>query len=426
MATCLSARKMEDVEMIRLLLNDTRDCGVVIVDDFHLLDDDIKKAFSDLLKVLADESRCDIKLVLIGINRAGECLIQLAPDLNNRIDTIKFEANPCDKIQELIEKGERALNISFANKKEIAERSYGSFHIAQMLCKTYCISAAVTERLAAHKELDRSIEDVVSTKMQELSRVFGPTTKKFAAGNRNRRDGRAPYLRLLIRLSECDQGALQMSELYLKDPKYKISISQIADKGYITQLISRHEDIRKVLYYEAGSKLLAIEDPKYIFYLKNINWENFAKDMGFRLIDIKTSYDFALSFSGEKRPYVEMLKQKLIDNEYTVFYDKDLIADILGKDLEEYFAPIYAAEATYVIALIDSSYPKKIWTVFESKKYRDRFGENSVIPILFDDFEPSPMDPLFNKGYATINTKAGSIEEQIDRIVEALIERMNE
>ena len=44
--------------------------------------------------------------------------------------------------------------------------------------------------------------------MQKLTRVFTPTTRTFAAGNRNRRDGRVLYLRLLIWLSEADDGGL--------------------------------------------------------------------------------------------------------------------------------------------------------------------------------------------------------------------------
>ena len=54
--------------------------------------------------------------------------------------------------------------------------------------------------------------------------------------------------------------------------------------------------------------------------------------------------------------------------------------------MDKYFEPIYEAGATYVIVLMDAYYPKKVWTVFESKHYKDRFGENSVIPIIFDDF----------------------------------------
>ena len=112
----LSARKKDDIGYINLILNSPKNCGVVIIDDFHLLDDIIKRGFSNLLKVLADESCEDTKLVLIGINKAGESLVQLAPDLNNRIDTIRFEANGTDKLVELITKGESALNIVIKNK----------------------------------------------------------------------------------------------------------------------------------------------------------------------------------------------------------------------------------------------------------------------------------------------------------------------
>lgn len=294
-----------------------------------------------------------------------------------------------------------------------------------MLCKTICIAQNVTEQQTDKIIITVPIQQVVDIKMQELARVFAPTTKTFAAGNRNRRDGRAPYLKLLIWLAECDTGALQMHEIYMKYPNYKVSISQIADKGYITQLITKNENISKVLYYEPTSKILAIEDPKFVFYIKNIDWGSFAQEMGFKKEECNTKYDFALSFAGEKRKYAEMLHQKLTENEYSVFYDKDMTADILGKDLDKYFTPIYEADATYVIAMIDSHYPKKVWTVFESNKYKTRFGQDSVIPILFNDFTPSPMDTLYNKGYETIDVTKDNMEEQINQIVTHLTQKMN-
>lgn len=136
-ATCLSARITEDLEFIDFLLQNPRDVGVVIIDDFHLLKEETKRAFSDLLKVLADEARKDIKLILIGINRAGECLIQLAPDLNNRIDTIKFEKNPEDKIAELIRKGEDVLNISINCIDEIVKNHMAAFILRKCYVKLF-------------------------------------------------------------------------------------------------------------------------------------------------------------------------------------------------------------------------------------------------------------------------------------------------
>ncbi len=192
-------------------------------------------------------------------------------------------------------------------------------------------------------------------------------------------------------------------------------------------LIAKHEEIGNILYYETNSKLLAVENPKFIFYLKHLNWIQFAKEMGFKIEECKTKYDFAISFAGERREYAKMIYAQLTENEFSVFYDKDLdiSADILGRDLDKYFGPIYEAEATYVIALIDNAYFQKIWPVFEMEKYKDRFAEDSVIPILFEDFHPSPIDPLYKKGYMRIDSTKPNIQQQIEEIVKHLIAKMD-
>ncbi|MDO1499113.1 hypothetical protein Q2T40_01975 [Winogradskyella maritima] len=68
-------------------------------------------------------------------------MVQIAGDLNNRIDTIKFEQNPENKISELISLGEKVLNINFNTKEEIINLAKGSFHIAQLLSKETCTQA---------------------------------------------------------------------------------------------------------------------------------------------------------------------------------------------------------------------------------------------------------------------------------------------
>ena len=69
-------------------MDNNENIGTVIIDDFHLLSIENKNRLSDLMKTIADEDREDVKLVLIGINRAGDSLVCLAPDLNNRITTV--------------------------------------------------------------------------------------------------------------------------------------------------------------------------------------------------------------------------------------------------------------------------------------------------------------------------------------------------
>lgn len=418
----LSARKQEDKEMIDLIIQSPRNNGVVIIDDFHLLDEDARHKISDILKVFADEAVEDTKLVLVGINRAGECLVQMAPDLNNRIDTIKFEKNPEDKILELIEKGEKSLNVTIADKHEIAHRSFGSFHIAQMLCKTLCVDHNVTECQVENKVLDKPCLEIIMEQMQDLSRVFQTVVCAFSSGNRNRRSGILPYLHLLMWLSESDEGAIRMDEIYQKHSTFKQSVSQIADKGYLSRLLDNNDDLSRVFHYEKTSKLLAIEDPKFIFYLKNIDWEKFIKEMGFK-IENSAEFDIALSFAGEKREYAELLYKKLVENEISTFYDKDHSAAILGNNVDDYLAPIYRSGAKHVVVLLDSNYPKKVWTVFESDHFKERMGGGAVIPILFNDVNLMPTDPLYHKGFERIDDNKDK-EEEMSRIADLIKKKL--
>ena len=222
----LTARKKDDLEIIRML-PEFNELGTVIIDDFHLLEFDLKSSIADYMKVLADEERVNDKLILIGINKAGDSLVQVAEDLNNRIDTIKFEQNPESKIEELVSLGEDALNILINTKGEIIHLAKGSFHIAQLLSKETCVHSNILETCSETTELKSSIEVIKEKLLADFERTFYPKARKFAVGNRLRREGRAPYLHLLYWLSLSDEWAIQIDDAYLKYPDHKLSVSQV-------------------------------------------------------------------------------------------------------------------------------------------------------------------------------------------------------
>ena len=131
-AISYSARRAADLDAIRKIPGGEA-LGVVLIDDFHKLDESTAQAIADYMKLLADEERADVKIVILGINKAGESLVRFAHDLNNRIEVIRFEANPDEKVRDLLELGESALNIKFNIKSEIINSANGGFYIAQML-----------------------------------------------------------------------------------------------------------------------------------------------------------------------------------------------------------------------------------------------------------------------------------------------------
>lgn len=93
----LSARKPADREMIAMI-PEIAAAGTVIIDDFHKLDPEVMHKIAEFLKLLADEERADVKLIIVGINKSGDSLIRCAEDITNRIDIIKLKAIQTKKL----------------------------------------------------------------------------------------------------------------------------------------------------------------------------------------------------------------------------------------------------------------------------------------------------------------------------------------
>jgi hypothetical protein len=401
------------------------DLGIVIIDDFHRLSDATKHVIADLLKEFADKETTASKIVLIGINRAGDSLVNFAPDLNNRIETIHFEVNTEPKVRELIKKGEEALNITIECADALARDASGSFHMAQILCNELCLHSDVSERTEAPTRLEISFEAVKARVLTELSRTFRAPAIEFARGRRFYREGRAPYLHLLANLSRSDEWTISISDILAANPHIRGSLSQVTDKGHLETFLKERPILRDLFHYDPYTRVLAVEDPKIMYYLRNILWSKFVREAGFLSIEFQSKYDFALSFAGEVRHIAEIFNTTLKDAEMEVFYDKDEEHRIMANDVEAYLAPIYRTEARFVIVLLSSHYPRKIWTKFESEQFKQRFGEDSVIPIWFSDAPPGMFDTTARLGGSMIDVTADLLP-QIARICDVLVKKVGE
>lgn len=422
--TSLSARKKEDIELIQML-PDFSEFGIVVVDDFHVLPNDIKKSLSDYMKTLADEDSVSSKLILIGINKAGDSLVSFSPDLNNRIDTIRFEANPEEKVEEMLSLGENALNIKLNIKSEIATESKGSFHIAQLLAKETCISCNIIDNQSGKTETNTSIETIKAKVNQELGRLFYPKARAFAIGSKLRKEGRAPYLHLLNWLANSPDWSIQIDEMLNQHSNMKLSVNQVVEKGFLKKLIEDSPLLQDVIHFDDQSNVLTIEDPKFLFFIRNILWNKFAEQIGFVGIEFNNPYDFALSFAGENRDLAKTINSKLLEREISVFYDQNEQHRILASNVEDYLAPIYNTEAEFVIVLLSKDYPKKIWTKFESEQFKQRFGENAIIPIWFSDTDTSLFDESRKYGGLTFNVN-GNLEDEAENIVSTIAKKLEE
>ena len=165
----LSARKNDDVDLIQELPH-LLPFGTVLIDDFHRLADKSKQWIADLMKTLADEGASHSKVVVLGITNAGQSLISFGKDLANRIEIIPFKGPPEYKVEELLEKGERALHISLNIRAEIVGGSQGSFYLAQMLAYHTCIRSGVLKTADPAFTTSESYKSVKGSVMTMLAR----------------------------------------------------------------------------------------------------------------------------------------------------------------------------------------------------------------------------------------------------------------
>lgn len=419
----LSARRPEDLDYIQLI-PELDDFGTVVIDDFHVLSSDLHAGIADLLKTLADQETRDSKLILIGINRAGDPLVRYAPDLANRIDVIKFEVEPNDKIAEMIHLGEVALNVKIDAASQVVESAQGSFYLAQMLCHELCVESGVKERAGQQRAVAASYSSVRARVMERQERRFGSAIKQFARGTKFRPSGHAPYLMLLKWLAESQRWDVSLRDELPKHPEQRGSVGQIVEKGYLKALTER-EDMARILHYEPTGQVLSVEDPHLVYYLRNLDWNAFAKEVGFTRIEFEHPYDFALSFAGEDRAFAERLTYHLEDLGYVVFYDFNEQHRILARDLEEVLGPIYRSGATLVVAILGPTYGERRWTRFESEQFKERFGEGRVIPVWSKDAPPSAFDAARDVGGLRYDPKADP-DDEAKRIAEVLSKKHEE
>lgn len=420
----LSARRKTDVEIIAAL-PELGELGIVVVDDFHRLDDRVRAELADFLKTLADEESQHTKVVIVGINRVGQTLVSFARDLNNRVDIVKFEANPDRKINQLIRLGENALSVDLATAPEIVAASGGSFYIAQMLCHETCVAAGVLKTGSSHQVVEVSFETVRQRVMDRLRTAFLPIATAFAHGTKLRREGRAPYLNILRWLAEANEWSIALDREMTRHPELRGSVGQVVEKGFLVDLINGNADLGSVIHFEPKTSVLSVSDPQFVFFLRNLGWNEFARHVGYVGLEFESPYDFALSFAGSDREYALKLADLLRDAEVEVFYDRFEQHRILAADVEEYLGPIYRSEATYVIALLGPDYPKHIWTKFVSEQFRERFKDGSVIPVWFTTAPAGLFDETKRVGGVTFDPN-GDVDAQLRSIAEMLIKRLLE
>lgn len=135
--------------------------------------------------------------------------------------------------------------------------------------------------------------------------------------------------------------------------------------------------------------------------------------------NLTMQYDVALSFAGEERWYVQIVKEELKRNGVSVFYDEDEEINLWGKHGIEAFDEIYRKLSKYVVMFISKNYEEKMWTIHERRSALSRALREKreyILPARFDDTELIGMSP----DIIYINLSKKSPEEFAQMIIKKL------
>lgn len=130
----------------------------IILEDFHYLKEDIQKDFAFELKAFHENS--EITFIIVGVWLEDNRLTLLNGDLAGRIHTINADKWEDSQLLEVINKGEKLLNIKISDKliQEILKWSMSSVYICQEICSQICIKQGIEEKQLNLRSIDADID----------------------------------------------------------------------------------------------------------------------------------------------------------------------------------------------------------------------------------------------------------------------------
>ena len=288
----------------------------LFIDDFHYLEDRRHlQALAFAMKALADQSRSNAKVTLIGINPLGASLVQTMPDLAGRFRIMRVDREHdwerSTLITELIVLGERAANIRFLRRDEFVVAAGGSFFIAQLLCNRAAVQAGVYETQRSTVEIERGPADVIASIRDELAARYRGPMLQFAAFDAQP-PPRGAGLSLLWLLARSPEGFVSLKEARLRFP----SLGSVFDwflQSNLSQCFADHPELRGLLYFNRSTGTLTMEDPQLKFYLRALDWTEFAEASGHGHVEFHPSDGPLWPLGGQVRSVAAELSVAVAD-----------------------------------------------------------------------------------------------------------------
>ena len=78
-------------------------------------------------------------------------------------------------------------------------------------------------------------------------------------------------------LATSGDWALNIQDALRRYPDMRLSVNQVVEKGYLDELFARNAPLSAALHFDGRN--IVVEDPQFVFFIRNMPWTRFVKDL---------------------------------------------------------------------------------------------------------------------------------------------------
>jgi hypothetical protein len=395
---------------------------VVVIDDVHHLSVSARDQLAGYLKVWHE---LGIRLFLIGIAKTSEAILGQDPELAIRNDTWHLERQSDSFMEELLTKGEAALNIKFDAKSRATAiaAAQGSPSIFQAICRIAAVEADVFQTAETPKMISLDLPLIRNAVVRQYDGRYLTKIVSLARGRRQARSVHDTYYSIVEQVAKSSKQQISQDELYHKvvgsaDARNKSGLRNSFYRAMksLPKVIEENK-LSDILIFENGT--LSIDDPVFRFYLDHLDFSRVRSQVNIRRLGFE--YDVAVSFAGPDRAVVSELVTELQERGLEVFYDFDEQAILWGKDLRQELARVYSQDAQFMVVCLSDAYPERDWTKFEfeiGKGAASKRTEDYLLPLIVGDTAPAILGLPDTVGHLSLANR--SVQEVANVLQEKL------
>lgn len=242
-----------------------------VIEDFHKVEVPEKQKLSQVMKIFMDcgAEFPQLKIITLGAVQTARQVVEYDDEMRNRVSEIEIQLMETDEILQIINTGERRLNIEFPPniKKLIAKYSGGLPAVCHQLCLNACNAHGLSSTCAATEKITtEDMKKAVETYVEETSDSIRSRFEKALKANRKAKFASAKIV-LECLIDFPDTGTARF-ELLQKVQQQFPTYTDANLKRTLTSLTQPGGS--ELVRYSQNSGLYAFSDPLFHAYAMTI------------------------------------------------------------------------------------------------------------------------------------------------------------